>query len=300
MEGLLENQIFEDFELSGMLASFQGKPAFFCKKIPDETDPGWLYPYVVYDMNMREDPARNRSGTLLLHIYCSDESGCFDEESILELKELESALITVISGTIYTPETQKTSICAVWNHSEAFECEPALLAESDEYTAPVWGLKMSFDLMSFPVQMTADPDPVRAINEWTKSIFDSAGIIAYDTLPEVWKPTNNQPALYWRLNSIVASDDQSNTTIWFDCKITGHVITGNVTDRTAWLKTLAEELNVSGELPLTEDSNFVVKRVTIKPGADPFQKGQIIVKGRYGFLRKTPEQGERLENLNFR
>lgn len=298
IEPLLKNQICENSELSEMLASFDNKPAFFLKKIPHVIDPEDLYPCVIYDIDKREDSSLDVIGTLFLNVHFSDENNCFDNESAVMLNNLEQKLIDVINGTFYTPGLQETSVCAIWNHSEAFESKSYSTTESDEPVIKTLGIKIFFDLMSFPIQTTTEPDPIQAINEWTKSTFHCVNVITYDTLSDVWKPTNDFPAIYWRLNSISLSDGQSHNTALFNCKIIGHIIAKNITGRVSWLKKLAEGLEISGELPFTDESNFNIKSVMIEPGADQLLKGQITIEGSYGVIRTLPE-GQLLMHAHF-
>ena len=55
---LLKAQIRGDPELAGMLATYNGSPAFFDQPGPADTDPGWTtdrYPRAEYNVSMLEE-----------------------------------------------------------------------------------------------------------------------------------------------------------------------------------------------------------------------------------------------------
>jgi len=296
IEALLKNQIIENQELSGMLAAVDGNPAFFYKKMPTAAGPGTLYPYVIYDVKMRESSIQNVRGTLLLSVYFGNDSN-FDEAAATALKQLELTLINVISGTFYTANAQAPSVCAIWNHSKAIK--PNINGEGNSETTQAWGVKLSFDLMSLPMQTTTDPDPIRTMREWSASTFNSAKVIPCNSMPCIWQPTT-APAIYWRLSSLTVSDDQSHNTAWLDCQITGHVIMPSATDRITWLKTIAEELSIVGEIPITAETTLSIKKMEVNPEANQLFEGQITITGSYGLTRKESDgwTGHRLMNVN--
>lgn len=73
---LVEGQVSADTQLGGMLAVFDGQPAFFYQKAPHDDTPGWgtpKYPRLDFNVDMRHDPERKTEGTMTFNIVCSRE-----------------------------------------------------------------------------------------------------------------------------------------------------------------------------------------------------------------------------------
>ena len=71
---LVEGQVSADTQLGGMLAVFDGQPAFFYQKAPHDDTPGWgtpKYPRLDFNVDMRHDPERKTEGTMTFNIVCS-------------------------------------------------------------------------------------------------------------------------------------------------------------------------------------------------------------------------------------
>ena len=296
LDGLLKEQIRNDEEIKGMLASFGGLPAFFYQKSPLDTDELWsesCYPRADYNIDMQYNPERKSSGILTINVWCTSESGYMPED-------IEKRFREIIEGTFYS--TKKTSVCAVWIRSDSFSFETNSNNSTSNGQPEVFGVTMLFELMEFPSQITTDPDPVQGINEWTKKYFTGLTVIGYDDLPSIWKPTDENAAVYWRFIDYNTDDRQSSYTVdWFNGNFAAHVITDSVSERNRWLKSIAEQLQIDGEVILQDGSPMFVKKIDVKHSADPLRDGQIIVSGQYSVLSgHRKEQAEIvLNNKNF-
>jgi len=299
IDGLLKNQIRGDPDMAGMLTSFRGKPAFFYQKAPPDTDKGWsdknqscspmqpgwkkpAFPRADYSIDMRYDPERKVSGTMIINVWCIRESAVTPED-------IERRLVELISGTFYSTRREAT-VCAVWTRSEGFGFEmPANIGGN---TSPeVFGVTLMFDLTEFPEQETTDPDPVQGLNGWTKGNFPDVKIINVDpgsspgqALPEIWKPTDESPAVYWRFEGTAANDRQSYAVNWYTGQFAAHVIAETVPERNRWIKAMKEAMQLDGEVVLTDGSPMFVKNIAARNGADPLREGQLLLTGQYGVL----------------
>lgn len=280
LDGLLKEQVHKDEQVKGMLASFGGKPAFFYQKNPVDTDELWgkyCYPRVDYNIDMQYNSERKSSGLLTINVWCTSESQSMPEDIEKRFREL-------IEGTFYS-SPEKTSVCAVWVRSDAFSFEYNANNSSSNGLPEVFGVTMLFDLMEFPCQITTDPDPVQGINEWTKKYFTELVVIGYDTLPPVWKPTDKNAAVYWRFMDYSTDDRQSSYAVdWFMGNFAAHIITDSVQERNRWLKSIAERLQIDGEIILQDSSPMFIKKVDVRHNADPLREGQMIISGQYGIL----------------
>jgi len=284
LDGLLAKQIRDDAQMAGMLATYKDIPAFFYQKAPMDTDRDWqkpTFPHVVYHIDMRYDPERKTAGMMMVHAYCSTESFHMPED-------IEKRLVELISGTFYSAEMQPV-VCAIWERSEAFAHEKRDTIQGD--TSPeVFGVTVVFDLLSFPSQLTTDPDPVQGLNHWTKRFFPEMNVITYDTLPSVWKPTDESPAIYWRFEGVATTDKQSYAVTWYSGDFAAHVIADSVEERNRWLKALCEQVQLDGEVVLLDGSPMFAKQIKIRHNAEPLREGQMALTGSYGVLAQQRKE----------
>lgn len=274
LDGLLKKQVRSCAHIAGMLASYGGKPAFFYQESPPDTDPLWdksCYPRADYNVDISYNPERKSSGILQINIWCSAESIAMPEDIEKRFREL-------INGTFYSG-TEKT-VCAVWSRSDAFSFD-----KGSRTSPEIFGVTMLFELMEFPVQSTTDPDPVQGLNEWIKSRFPETAVIAHDRLPEIWKPSDESPAVYWRFAGADTDDKQSSYAVtWFIGHFAAHIIADSVTERNRWLKAITEDLQTAGEVILQDGSPMFINQLKISHNADSLRDGQLEVTGRYGVL----------------
>ena len=260
------------------MTEYKGKPAFFFQKAPQDTDPGWrkpCFPRIDYNIDMRYDPERKSSGLMVVNIWATSESVAMPED-------IEKRVIELIDGTFYTPQGQPT-VCALWNLSEAFNFE--MPSTQGGNTSPeVFGISVTFDLLSFPEQLTTDPDPILGLNAWTKANFPDVTVIGYGEIPPLWKPTDKNPALYWRFESAASSDRQSFAVNWYTGEFAAHLIAVSVPERNRWTKALIELIQLWGEVVLLDGSPMLAKQIKIRHAADPLREGQLVLSGQYGVL----------------
>jgi hypothetical protein len=280
LDGLLKDQIRNDGDIAGMLTRYNGNPAFFYQKAPQDTDPRWekpCFPRADYTIDMTYDPERKTAGLLTVHVWSSTECMVMPED-------IEMRLIELINGTFYTPAGQSTT-CALWQRSEQFElARNAGQIVQGETSPEVFGITILFDLLMFPEQLTVDPDPVQGLNRFTKTFLPNMTIIACHEIPPIWRPSNGNPAIYWRFEGATANDRQSYAVNWYTGQFAAHVITDNVTERNRWQKALIELIQIAGEIILVDGSPMFVKQIGIRHNSDPLREGQLFLSGLYGVL----------------
>jgi hypothetical protein len=264
-----------------MLAEYGGKPAFFYQKSPPDTDGGWqkpCYPRADYNIDMRYDPERKVSGTMDINVWCITESEFMPEE-------IEKSIVSLINGTFYSGR-----VCAVWNRSDAYNFEARGQAEGS--TAPEGiGVTISFDLMEFPEQISGmNPDPVRGLNLWTKENFPDIAVIAHDEMPEIWMPTDENPAVYWRFEGATVNDKQTYAADWYTGQFAAHIAAATVNERNKRIREITEKIQVYGEVILPDGSPMFAKQIAIRHNADPLREGQLALTGRYGVLAQPKKE----------
>lgn len=276
---LIHEQVSADPQLGGMLAAYNKGPAVFYQKAPHDSRPGWgnpKYPRLDFNVDTRHDPERKTAGTLTFNIWCSSE--CPEIGNQDPDRAIEARLLELVSGTFYTGSDRAT-VCAEWERSDEF-----VAANQNQGSLPeVYGLTVTFELLEFPEQITTDPDPIQGLNQWTKRHFGKMAAIAYDEMPPIWKPTEGNPAIYWRFEG-TTSAQQGVAVTWYTGTFAAHILTENVTERNRWAKAIIERAQVDGEVILPDTSPMFIKRITIRHNADPLREGQLGLTGQYGVL----------------
>ena len=272
LEDLLCEQVKGDPALAGMLAKYGGGPAFFYSKSPPDTDRCWekpCFPRADFSIDTRRDPERKTSGGLAVNIFCTAESKATPEE-------LEKRLTELIDGVFYTAGGMD-AVCAAWDRSDPFDAAGGGLPE-------VFGASISFALMAFPAQEAGWPGPIAALNAWTQANFPEAAVITASAIPPVWKPSGENPAIYWRPEGSASTDRQSYAATWYSGQFAAHIIAGGVAARARWANEIIRRIQRDGEVLMPDGSPMFAKQITIRNGADPLREGQLLLSGQYGVL----------------
>lgn len=109
--------------------------------------------------------------------------------------------------------------------------------------------------------------------------------IACDSMPPVWRPSEENPAVYWRFEGTAGTDRQSYAVTWLTGTFAAHIITENVTERNKWTKAIIEQAQLDGEVILMDGSPMFINRIAVRHVADPLREGQMELTGQYGVLR---------------
>ena len=181
-----------------------------------------------------------------------------------------------------------------WERTDEFVLEK----EKEETHPEVYGLTAIFEIMEFPPQLTTDPDPVQGLCRWTKYHFEQMAVIGYDQLPEVFRPGDKAPAIYWRFDGTTTTNQQSYAVTWYNGVFYAHVIADSVTERNRWIKTIIEKLQLEGEVILPDNSPMFINRIVVRHGADPLREGQIEVTGRYGVLAQHRKENAQIKLMH--
>lgn len=294
---MIEQQLYEHMqsckELDPYLTTYAGQKAIFIQEAPGDTDPGWepgsQYSRIVFAIDTATDPERQISGQLTVDLFC--EKG----EQSVKPEDLVPIVIPLIDGYFFTAEEETVS--AKWETCDYFTVP----------TEPVCGATLRFALLAYPNQTTAEPDPIRLINKWTKEelakrLGKDLYVIGHSGLPAVWKPTAEKPALYWRnvkTDKCNWIDDTWNCS-WQTATLQCHILTPEPEDAGLIARTIDTELTQKGQLLFETRSPLFVDRVNhITLTTDSQRLGQVSIEATYGILRQ-PEPAEKLQNIHFK
>jgi hypothetical protein len=269
-------------ELSPHLAQFNNRMAIFNQEAPDDTSKGWQtdsqYGRIVYSVNLQYNSERIVSGTLTVDVIC--QSG----KQIPE--DMEQAVRPLIDGYFFTDTTH--TIAAKWNTSSPFT-DPTKKEE---------GVTILYTLLAFPSQLSQEPDPIKLLNNFTKELIPNSCVIGLDTIQEAWKPSNDIPAIYWRLVNInPCSWIPSNyACTWYTADCQAHIIAPDKQIETILSQTLVNGFSFKKSLQFPDGTYGRIDRdLRITPGADKLTQGQVASTVTYGILRK--ESSPSIENI---
>lgn len=282
IEVQLRQHLLQQEALSPFLATYAGDMAIFNQEAPADNDSGWgdgsQYGRIVFYIDMQDDPQRNISGTMGVDIYC--ESGT---EQVPEA--IEPILRSLIDGYFFSNES--VTIAAQWRSTQ-YSTEP---------TKNVVGATLVFNLLDFPTQQTTDPDPIALFNDWTEhDLPEIIGVkrirvIGKDKLPVAWKPSNDYPALYWRIGEIrnCVWIPETYQCTWETAVIWGHIMASDSAAATRIARLIQNTLITKRRLIFDDMAPLMIDRnINVTPANDPLRIGLINLEGTYGILNPKP------------
>lgn len=272
LEEMIYDRISNDAEIPRMLTTYGNKPAVFYQSAAKESDKRWgdaQFPRIDFVVDMQEDPSANSVGVLAVNIY----SDTRDEG--VEPEDIERRIRAILHATIAKPD-DSPAFCFVWVRSDSFEYQP----EKSPY---ILGYTLIFSVVALPKQNTTTPDPVAAINRYTKALLPSAKVIGLDDVSGWLAPTREAPAIYWQLASLRPTK-ATNSVVWVIGGITGHVFAPTSDDRMASVWQIVQALLTGNHVPMEDGSPMFADDVQSNPQASYLSAGQIVIGARYGIL----------------
>lgn len=282
----LEDLIYKrlvNSDLARKLTNFNDNPAVFYQKAPDDTASGWYgrkqYPRIDYIVDLQSNPERKTSGVLTLNIW-STEDGTPPEE-------LEPIVRQLLCGVFLKPDSAPPYSMA-WSRSDVFD------AEKGENI--LVGITITFDVYAFPSQITSDPDPILAINHYISELIPTATIIGQSDLEEIYSPTTEYPAFYFRIETM-KTQRETNTVAWMDTVIAGHIFAAD--EEIKWLKAVVDKLALDGEITMLDTSPMFITSLKADTTQNALSIGQFQIYGRFGILRRKPFAHTLNANLSY-
>ena len=270
LEDLICQRLIGDESLSAKLAKCGNRPAVFYQTAPDDTAEHWQqrkqYPRIDYIVDYIKNPERKTSGVLTMNILCAGD-GTMPEE-------IEPIVRRILCGVFLVPDDMPYSLA--WNRSDVFD------AKSGD--GVVFGMTVTFDVYAFPSQITADPDPVLAMNHCISQLFSEATVIGDGKATNpIFCPTAENPAFYFRVESLT-TQRETNTVVWLDGVLRGHVFAGG--EEATWLRYLSNQLSLDGEVTMLDSSPMFLRKLTIDNTLDALSTGQLKLEVHFGLLRR--------------
>ena len=277
--------------MAKQLTTHNGVPAVFYQSAPGDTDEGWdggaQYPRISFMIYMQGDAERQSSGQLVLDSMSID-TGPAPEE-------IESAVMALLQDVFMTPD-DGIPCCLAWARSDGFSENT-----TEDYNGiqGFVGVTTTFDVFSFPRQLTTTPDPIAAVGNYLKAQAAGATLIGTDKLPDYYTATAKGPAFYARLEAL-GKDRVTNAVAWMTANIAVHIFAPTSEARLAWLRILVDHLACDEEMTLSDGSPLFLLDIQADSSAAYTTTGQLHISTKYGILRQAPGGGKTLDTVTIR
>lgn len=290
---MLYQRLTGSAELTSLLANYGGRPAVFYQRPATADDPNWSevqYPRIDYIVDMQENPSRNTSGVLTVNIWCDTEIGAEPEDIEPKLRELLHASFV---------QTDDYPYCFAWVRSDSFEVKT-----QQDQTVRTIGVTVIFDIMAFSCQYTMSPDPIKAMNLWTKGVLPDATVIGEDEIDGWLAPTRDKPIIYWHLTA-QSIQKKHFTHTWLNISIEGFVFAKSASDRLYNIARINKAYALAGHITMEDASPLFLRDFSIKPHMNYLSQGQIQANGRFGILQtdahfENKATGNHLNRINIK
>lgn len=259
--------------------------AIFNQSAPPDTDDSWTrgpqYPRIVFTLDTQDDAARAVGGKLLIDAQC--QSG----KDIPE--DFEAIVREWVDGCFFSDGGN--TMAAQWQESRYFT----------QATDSVCGVTLAFDLLAFPRLTVEDPDIIQRVNAWTAEAFPSLFVLGRSVLPDTWRPSQSQSAIYWRVSEVKPAGwiPDTHQTLWRTETLKGHVFAADISAATVLADEITHRLDSVRRLVRPGETQIMVNRAnSVDAGADALHTGQITVEATFGRILPRPAS-EPLNNIHY-
>ena len=200
MESVIRRRLKDNSELCALLAkqltSMGIEPAIYCHKAPDDVGlQEGNYPQIIFAVDKFTDAIHGVAGLLTVDVITSQETS-----------EPEPLVRESLEGVFFNPPDDEIFLLK-WSKTEIYT-EPA-----SERLPLIIGATMTFEIYEFPDAATNTPDPILALQEWTRNL--NVIVIGLSDCGELFIPTRDKPAFYFDVQE-ERLVNQTHTTIWLN------------------------------------------------------------------------------------
>lgn len=274
LQAMIYDRLRNDQTIERLTARYGGGAAVFYQSAAPQDDSRWespiQYPRIDYILDMMENPARNANGVLTINVWCDTQFGA-------EPEEIESRIRALLHASF--AQADDYPYCFAWIRSDAFE-----IKKQQEETVRTIGVTVSFDVIACPRQETVNPDPIKAMNDWTKATIPNAKVIGKDTITGWFTPTNANPAIYWRVASESIKERHFAYT-WLNITMEGHVYAPTADERLHTMAILKTAASLIGHVEMEDGSPLLLNSFEAKPHLNYTKTGQLKAEGFFGIMQ---------------
>lgn len=262
-------------DLVNLLAKYNGKPAIFLRRAPDDSDELWEgnpYPQIIYEAELKEGMEREFTGGIHIHVFCKSGQQTKPED-------FKKPILGAMDCCFFSKEN--VILGTKWNHTDSGVTEEQTAVEESIY---------AFDGMLFTKQETVEPDPVTALNNWIKNMYKNAVIIGRDPLEDIWKAENGEPIVYCRLESLVPGPYKDTWySSWITAGIRVHII-AEQNKKLSIIREISEKLAGTEKLTMSDGGPLLIMKVNYNDTLNPLKHRQFFIECQYGVMPKEEEK----------
>lgn len=284
---MIENLIYDALKgnsfVSSNIAKYSNKPAIFYQQVPNDKDKFWgdsMFPHIIYKVNWHYNPKNKTDGTMIIVIYCNNESEVFPEDIGRNVVDsLSELFLTDESGTY----------CLLWDKTESFN------AEGNEPV--IFGTVVTFDILAFPNQEGISPCPVWAANKFIKNMQPNCILLGHDIVPAYLRASALNPIVYVK-KANTANIRTTYAMLWKSEDIIVSVISESINETRKWINTIVRDLEIEGEILMQNGSPYLITEIKENTNDDPLRTEQIVLSGQYGIMKEQKEE-TKLNHVTF-
>ncbi len=153
----------------------------------------------------------------------------------------------------------------------------------EEWDAITRGLGFRVFALGWLNGLTHAPDPVAALQKWTKDTWPEV-----HTDPATWSPADITPGIYWRMIRLIPTEITAAVN-WIEAQINGHILAPSAAIRLNWVRKVTEELTKQRGFKMSDGGPLELLRVMADSEADPMRRGQIQLTARFGVLQSRAQ-----------
>lgn len=236
MERVIRRRLLGEKTLTALLSRFEGEPAIFYQRAPDDVDMASSYPQVILSAEKYYDERRGVCGQLTVDVLTTQL------KASPEL--VERAIRQSLAGVFFS-DAEIFSLR--WSRTDLFT-EPA-----SERLPLIIGATILFDIYEYPKSVTSTPDVIDALNRWALQFDSRIKVIGLSELGAEYEPTRECPAVYFDLQK-VRLKSQAVSGVVVEVTASCHVFAPGVLARREWLMAIHAALIMQKGLWLSEEA----------------------------------------------
>lgn len=268
LEEILFELLAENEDLKPLLAVFEGKPAVFYMKPPEDTDTGWeggQYPRVIFYPDLYEDLEKKRAGLLEMDIECKDHK--------IHPREIELALSHALANTFVQPR-RGTAYAFRKRNDEIIRRKQS----GEDFSS------LLYEILEFPSSDASNPDPVAVLENFQLECLP--GFVLGKKEESIYRVEANEPAYYFRLENVTRAEETFSV-IWMEGEIGVHIFAPSREETLRWMAYMSHALTERGYLEMSDGSPMQLVKAEGNYTKDILTNGQLTLSVRFGILKHS-------------
>jgi len=233
---------------------------------PHVAGPNIEKPYLVLREGVQDPEADWSAFSTIIEVWPYVKRTTFQQ-----VDALVNAIINLLHRTRFTHNGEEYLVDYLGSVGQDFVDE--------EWDAITRGLRFQVFALGWLNGLTYAPDPVAALQDWTKKAWPEA-----HTDPATWSPADTAPGIYWRMVRLTPTEITAAVN-WIEAQVNGHVLAPSAAVRLTWVRKVTEGLAKQRRFKMSDGGPLELLRIAADSEADPMRRGQIQLTVRFGVLQ---------------